>query len=173
MNSLIIFLVVLAILSVVGYLILTSVPEKVDKEEEVSKIEDKPALEILVKDIVPVSTEVSTPVSTLTSTPTSTPVSTPEPAPTQPQEPQYSVFLNTDYAGHDIGIGKIGSLQSCKKSCDENPKCNGFVIDQAENKYQCWLKNIPLTAKPRYNTKWSTYYKGTPPTAGAATAPVV
>lgn len=97
--------------------------------------------------------------------------SSPEPAPIQSQEPQYSVFLNTDYVGNDIGIGNIGSLESCKKSCDENPQCNAFVIDQKEHKHRCWLKNLPLDAKPSYDVTWSTYYKGTPPTAGQATLP--
>lgn len=152
---------ILAVLAIVGYLLLVQ-PEQTEevskpeeKKEEVSKPEEK-------KEEVPRQVEqVEKIISESTEQPGPVPVST-------AQEPQYSVFLNTDYAGHDIQGGVSDSLESCKKSCDDTENCNAFVIGQVEEKNYCFLKDLPVTAIPRYDTNWSTYYKGTPPTAGQA-----
>lgn len=158
------------LLASIGYIIYTVVAKKADdSDEETEETEETATPAAATK---PAATPaVATPAAAAAkpaAEATKPAVATPAPA---ESGPVYAVFLNTDYEGHDIkGIGfppGAQVLDSCKNACDEIAECNAFVVDK-EEKYQCFLKNLPSDAKPTYNKEWKTYYKGTPPTAGAA-----
>jgi len=150
----------------------TPTPQTTESASTSSTVAPTPQVTSSAESTSPVTSSITAPstVPTVETTPqTTVSVSTgveATPEPVNVQAEQYSVFVNTDYTGHGVAGGTPGSLDSCKASCDSTPGCNAFVIDQGAT--YCFLKDLPLDATPSYNTNWSTYYKGTPPTAGQA-----
>jgi len=77
----------------------------------------------------------------------------------------YTKFQNISSFGNDIPGAFTGStLESCKKSCDNNPNCGGFVI--TSDGKTCWPKDkgmYPFGGEGRLFTGRDTYIKGKQP----------
>jgi hypothetical protein len=75
----------------------------------------------------------------------------------------YNKIENIDAFGNDIpGAFRGATVESCKKACDSNPNCAGFVM----NKDVCFPKNsgmYPFGGIGNFNSGIDTYVKGKQP----------
>ena len=64
-----------------------------------------------------------------------------------------------DPEGPDAGHEKGKSLDECKRTCDENPKCHSFAFGGANG--DCWQKDncIESSVKTKPGNGFTTYYK--------------
>jgi hypothetical protein len=53
----------------------------------------------------------------------------------------YSEFPDTDNPGYDIFSTSNMSPEDCKKSCDDNVNCAGYLVGNTVFQNYCWLKN--------------------------------
>ena len=83
--------------------------------------------------------------------------------------PPYQVFNNTDYAGQGDGLPQQnGTPAQCEAACNAQPTCTGIAYHKSTS--QCNFKTSGAQ-NPNYYTDSDYYYKGTPPSGGAASPP--
>jgi hypothetical protein len=54
----------------------------------------------------------------------------------------YSEFPDTDNPGYDIYSSTNMSKEDCKKTCDENENCAGYLVGNTIFQNYCWIKNV-------------------------------
>jgi len=54
----------------------------------------------------------------------------------------YSEFPDTDNPGYDIYSSENMSKDDCKKTCDENTNCAGYLVGNTIYENYCWIKNV-------------------------------
>jgi hypothetical protein len=81
---------------------------------------------------------------------------------------KYSIIKNIDAVGNDIsGAALTGSsIETCKKTCNSNPECAGFVTNA--NGTLCWPKNsqmYPFGGEARANSDRNVYVRSKRPSS--------
>jgi len=70
----------------------------------------------------------------------------------------YSETIDRDSAGNDLESNLRMDLDTCKKKCDNEPQCNGVVMDTKSNKI-CWTKHGDLKITGKFNSQRAIYKK--------------
>jgi len=60
-----------------------------------------------------------------------------------------NIIKNTDYVGNDISYHVNQTIDSCKKLCDSDAKCAGFLRRDRDN--SCWLKTNKVNNPTKYD----------------------
>ena len=83
-------------------------------------------------------------------------VSTPPTTPPKSTTPQKTtrrnynkIIKNTDYVGNDLSYHNNQTIDSCKKLCDNNASCAGFLYHRGNN--SCWLKNNKVNNPTKFD----------------------
>jgi len=60
-----------------------------------------------------------------------------------------NIIKNTDYAGNDLSYHNNQTIDSCKKLCDSNTRCAGFLRRDRDN--SCWLKTDKVNNPTKFD----------------------
>jgi hypothetical protein len=69
----------------------------------------------------------------------------------------YEIIPETDLFGNDLSISSEATMKKCRKLCDKNRKCKGFVWDDISSK--CYLKNYIDKEHTKNIKGWTLYIK--------------